>query len=158
MLCVLLTFYSCTEELVEEDDMSFRVEVRGPETVDVDELITLTLKSSKPIVEVSRLLDNGTSLSVEPGTPINTLYLTLANVGAQQVKLRFTSVDNESFDLTYGINVVSGNAVKITRVVVDSFYRINETLIQNSQMMIPIGLQMYFLASHTGPLSYLISR
>jgi hypothetical protein len=98
-------------------------------TVNIDEVVSVTLNASENISAIDVSTDNfETEATVLPtNTKNSTLYFKFNSLGSKTINIKSTNSTGELVEKSIVIDVVRGNAIKINSVKVVSFYNINQT-------------------------------
>lgn len=98
-------------------------------TVEVDEVVPITITANKAIAGVSYSLDNFVT-DVSQFTSFGnstTVYLNTSTLGNKQVSIKITDEENNSVSETITIKVEKGNALQLKGLLVNSFHNMNQT-------------------------------
>ncbi|MEH6408411.1 MAG: hypothetical protein V7767_14130 [Leeuwenhoekiella sp.] len=126
-LCISCSSDSPEEEEVVED---FNVEL-VPSTTEIviDVPFTIKIQSGEPINEIS--INDSSWIGASIGEALQgdelTLHFQFGYVRNEEVILGITTVSGKKITKTLNFNVQRGNAVKITRFKINSFYNIDDT-------------------------------
>lgn len=131
-------FSSCSPESTSETDepekeKTFEVDlITDSYQLEVDKMAVITVDSELPLYEVSQIWEDG-ERSLSAGNPGENLlsdlklYFRFSGTGTKNIHLEFTSVDGITVTKDLEFQVSRGQTVRIMKVVVNSFYNIDET-------------------------------
>ncbi|WP_223032691.1 hypothetical protein [Hanstruepera marina] len=132
LLAVCIGCSSSDEDnIIDSDPSTLAVNVtQDKETVEVDEIVTLTARANETIKEISFSKDGGvtfpSSYSTNFGSTAN-LYFSFDELGEKTIIFRVKNNDGDFVDRTVNITVEQGNAVRLQSVQLSSFYDMGNT-------------------------------